>query len=288
MHRLRSHAPGHGARTSTRQHLQARHAVAGRFARAADRGGGVFEACGCSTRTRRSCSCSPTRRAVGVRQGEAQLPALLAVQEAVIFRATEQWFVRVDNLDLRKRALDAIKATQWVPTGARCASPAWSRSAPTGASAGSACGESHPGVLLHRVQRGAPDRRDERHVRDVFAAKGADSWFTTEAKDLLRRGRRARLRSDGVPQGERHLRRVVRVGFVAPLRAAEEPASVSVRTVPRRHRPAPRVVPGGAADRRAADGQAPFRRSSRTGSSSTRRARDVQGRSGTSSWARSR
>jgi len=34
----------------------------------------------------------------------------------VIFRATEQWFFRVDHDRLRERAIEAIKETKWVPT----------------------------------------------------------------------------------------------------------------------------------------------------------------------------
>ena len=33
-----------------------------------------------------------------------------------IFRATEQWFIGMDNNDLRKRALEAIKAVKWTPS----------------------------------------------------------------------------------------------------------------------------------------------------------------------------
>ena len=33
----------------------------------------------------------------------------------VIFRATEQWFIKVDHLDLRKKALNCIKDVAWIP-----------------------------------------------------------------------------------------------------------------------------------------------------------------------------
>ena len=33
----------------------------------------------------------------------------------IIFRATEQWFVSVDNNDLRKKVLDEIKKVEWIP-----------------------------------------------------------------------------------------------------------------------------------------------------------------------------
>ncbi len=46
---------------------------------------------------------------------EHDYPCCWRCKKPVIFRATEQWFIKVDHADGRKRALEAVKATKWVP-----------------------------------------------------------------------------------------------------------------------------------------------------------------------------
>jgi len=107
-------------------------------------------------------------------------------KKPVIFRATDQWFIKVDNDSLRERALEAIKATQWVPHWGEirissmvaerpdwCISRQRSWGVPIPAFYCETCGD----VLL--------SADNCRHVRDFFAANGADAWFTTDVAELL-------------------------------------------------------------------------------------------------------
>ena len=98
--------------------------------------------------------------------------------QAVIFRATHQWFVRIDHNEFRRQALDAVKQVKWVPAwgeqriyGMIAERPDWcisrqrSWGVPIPAFYCKQCGQ----VLL--------DEDTVRRVGEVFAEHGSDAWF---------------------------------------------------------------------------------------------------------------
>jgi isoleucyl-tRNA synthetase len=130
-----------------------------------------------------------------------QYPHCWRCKQPVIFRATEQWFARLGTADdpesLRRRALDEIARTRWVPAwgehrirGMIEARPDWCLSrqrvwgVPIPAFRCGGCGQ----VTLD------PAIMD--HVAELFAAEGASVWFSRPANELLPAGTRCR-RCDG-------------------------------------------------------------------------------------------
>ena len=110
-------------------------------------------------------------------------------KKPVIYRATAQWFISMDNLDLRAKALRAIDAVTWTPAwgkqrilGMVEARPDWCLSrqrtwgVPVTVLTCTACGE----ILKNQevCQR----------IDQWFAQEGADAWFKHEAADFVPEG----------------------------------------------------------------------------------------------------
>ncbi len=107
-------------------------------------------------------------------------------RQPVIFRATRQWFIIIDNHNLRQRLLEEIDKVEWIPDWGRtritnmvserpdwCISRQKSWGLPVPAFYCGSCGAPH--LEAHTV----------RHVARIFREKGSTSWFELPAADFL-------------------------------------------------------------------------------------------------------
>src|SRR5688572_12699471 len=120
---------------------------------------------------------------------EHSYPCCWRCKNPVIFRATEQWFVLIDHDNGRRRALEAIKKTRWVPAWGEtrmssmveqrpdwCVSRQRSWGVPIPAFYCVKCNEAHVSEATFAA------------VKELFRKGGADSWFTTPSDKILPAG----------------------------------------------------------------------------------------------------
>jgi len=110
-------------------------------------------------------------------------------KKPVIFRATPQWFIRMDRNDLRQRALDGIEEVEWIPR--------WGQARIRGMV------ENRPDWCISRQRLwGVPitiftctscdtpvmDESVFDHLCALFQERGTDIWFELSQEELLPRG----------------------------------------------------------------------------------------------------
>ena len=137
-----------------------------------------------------------TSRPDGAAGGVSLLSALLALPRPVIFRATEQWFIRMETpmthadgsvTSFRERALEEIGRVKW--------DPQWGQERITNMVVLASRLVYLAAADLGRADRSLSVRRDCRRplnqpavnqrIVDLFAAEGADAWYVREVAEIL-------------------------------------------------------------------------------------------------------
>ena len=102
--------------------------------------------------------------------------------QPVIFRATSQWFVRMDHEGFRERVLEAVAEARWVPAwGEQRMNLMVSERPDWCISRQKAWGVPIPAFYCEQCGELLLTRESVLHVAGIFAERGCDCWFETDA-----------------------------------------------------------------------------------------------------------
>jgi isoleucyl-tRNA synthetase len=105
----------------------------------------------------------------------------------VIFRATPQWFISMDNeLRLRETALKAIRETKWVPSKGEARITAMIENRPDWCISRQRAWGVPIALFLHRET--GEMLRDEKifdRIAEIFEKEGSDAWWSRNPQDFL-------------------------------------------------------------------------------------------------------
>ncbi|MFH1218113.1 MAG: isoleucine--tRNA ligase [Pseudomonadota bacterium] len=107
-------------------------------------------------------------------------------KKPVIFRATEQWFIGMENNDLRQKALDSIRKVKWTPSwgmeriyGMVEGRPDWCLSRQR------AWGVPITAIMCAKCGEIVNDDTVNKRIDELFLKEGADAWFSHELTDFI-------------------------------------------------------------------------------------------------------
>ena len=110
-------------------------------------------------------------------------------KKPVIFRSTEQWFIDVDNRDLRGRALAEVERVRWIPGWGQIRITSMLKDRPDWCiSRQRFWGVPIPALYCQECANAVLQENVLRHVAEVFRREGADAWFVKPVEELIPAG----------------------------------------------------------------------------------------------------
>jgi len=104
----------------------------------------------------------------------------------LIFRATPQWFIGMENNDLRKKALAAIDETRWVPEKGEARITAMIAQRPDWCISRQRAWGVPIALFVHKVSGEVlKDHEVLDRIAEIFEAEGSDAWWDRHAQDFL-------------------------------------------------------------------------------------------------------
>lgn len=118
-----------------------------------------------------------------------QYPCCWRCKHPVIFRATPQWFISMENTGLRKAAMKEIDNTRWIPPWGRDRIHGMIENRPDWCiSRQRLWGVPLPFFFCNDCGETLVNAEVIRHVADIFGEHGTDEWFKRDAEALLPAG----------------------------------------------------------------------------------------------------